>query len=1599
MPNFYKTLDHLRDHSTDSVGMGRAFERLMKTALSKEPGILGDRFKQVWLWGEWPDRYGGDTGIDLVAEEEEGGLCAIQCKFFDPHRPVPKREIDSFISASDNPKFTSRMIVNTGGPIRGNTLRTLDNGSKHCRVLDGEDLNGWDVDWWKYVNDPDNLQFPAREPYTPHPYQKDAIERVLAGFQEHDRGQLVLPCGTGKTAVTLWIAENQVGLGGRVLYLVPSIALMAQTMREWSAQKSLLLRYMGICSDTRAGRTDEDASLLELDYPVTTDIEKIQEGLQTERPEALLVVFCTYQSLPLVATAQAEGAPAFDLVICDEAHRTTGVEEIATVQNVEQKVSPFRIVHDKDSIQAHKRLYATATPRLYTESARGRAADRNLDIYSMDDESIYGPVFYKMAFSQAIEGGWLTDYKVIILTLKSDQVSEALNNLLAEEQGSGLNLDDAVKLLGCWDALADPEGELSDRNVTGDQHNPLLRAIAFTNTIKASKMVEAHWQKVVDAARERTDVALQAELLPLDVQHVDGTQNSLDRQRKLAWLKMGETDNGQVCRVLSNARCLTEGVDVPALDAVLFLAPRKSQVDVVQAVGRVMRLAEDKQMGYIILPVVISQDDDPDKALNDNKTFQVVWSVLRALRSHDDRFDLEINSLDLNKTPTERIKIISGDDEEDNGQSRDQIPQLPLGLVYKIPPGAIYARIVEKCGDRKYWPQWAADVAQIADRIRVRVTGLLRSPKRITLREEFHSFLADLQQTLNPSLQEDDLVAMVAQHLITGPVFQALFADYDFVGSNPVSRALSRLVELLEAEGLESETRKLKPFYDTVRTRAQALDNAEARQKVLLELYERFFKVALKKEAERLGIVYTPIEVVDFILHSADHALQQHFGRRLTSENVHILDPFTGTGTFIVRLLQNPELIRDEDLIRKFQSELHANEIVLLAYYIAAINIEETYHGRRGMETKYAPFEGIVFTDTFTLGEGQGQFAQALPVNSKRVEKQQNWDITVIVGNPPYSVGQKSALDENPNISYPHLEDRVRTTYVSRSTTTIQVSLYDSYKLAIRWASDRIEGQGVIAFVTNGSFIDGNAESGLRACLVEEFSHLYVFNLRGNARTSGERRRREKDNVFGQGTRTPVAIMVLVRDPAHKGECQVHYKDIGDYLSRKDKLRIIRQNGSIAGISDWQQVVPDKHHDWLNQRDPTYQGFIPIGSKEGKRQKTLTSYVAFKYYSRGICTNGDVWIWNFEHSLLRQNVVSLISYYQEQRQRVNEGELSFEEATRNNNPGRIRWHDGLKRRLERNQDIRLQNDSLRLGMYRPFVKQSVCFDSQLVWSAYFLPSMFPSSSTPNQVIGVTGRGATAPFSSFIADLIPDLELVSKAQWFSRWRYEPHHPDRPDAWVRDGDEGMENIPGYRRVDNITNWCLQQFRDQYPDSHIAKDDIWYYIYGLLHASDYREKYRADLSKDLPRIPFTSDFGAFRDAGAQLAALHLGYETCPEYELQLEIGPGSNPYRLDTKPMQWGGTRKEPDRSVLHVTQSITLQGIPDTAHQYVVNGRTPLEWAVDRLRIRADEPSGIVNDPNAWFAEDPSELVAHLKRLVHVSVETTRIVDGLPQALTE
>ena len=889
-------------------------------------------------------------------------------------------------------------------------------------------------------------------------------------------------------------------------------------------------------------------------------------------------------------------------MICDEAHRTTGVDL------KDQEASYYTRVHDGEYLAAHKRLYMTATPRIYKDSAKQRAREQDqvAKIYSMDDADEYGDTFHRLDFSDAVAMDLLSDYKVLVLMVNQGHANASVHELLAMMEKT--NLNDAAKIIGCWNGLSKRIADEEALPLTDTA--PMHRAVAFCQSIAASKQVEHYFSDIVQAYRQSSphdDAALGC-----TVQHVDGTQNALKRNQALQWLRDEPEENE--CRILSNVRCLSEGVDVPALDAVLFLSPRNSQVDVVQAVGRVMRKADGKDYGYIILPVCVDEDKSPEEALQDDKTYKVVWQVLQALRAHDNRFNAEINRIELNKGRQGKINVIGvgfGEptDDEIDGEGEADPPrstlQLPINL--KDWKDALYARLVLKCGDRRYWETWAKDVAEIAGRNITRIKELV-GKSDADYRDIFEEFMTELRQNINPSVSEAGAIEMLAQHLITRPVFDALFEGYSFIGSNPVSKTMQAVLELLDEQNLETETASLQGFYDSVRRRASGIDNAAGRQKIVIELYEKFFKEAFPKMAESLGIVYTPVEVVDFILHSVNDLLQQEFGESLSSENVHILDPFTGTGTFLTRLL-NSDLIADTDLERKYRQELHANEIVLLAYYIAAVNIEETYHERlqvkhliegNGADVKYESFPGIVLTDTFQINERDGDMLdQIFPINSKRVLKQKDTPIRVVLGNPPYSAGQSSANDNNANLSYPRLDQSIATSYVEHSTATNKNSLYDSYIRAFRWASDRIGEEGIVAYVSNGGWLDGNAMDGFRKCLVDEFSSIYCFNLRGNQRTAGELSRREGGKIFGSGSRASITITFLVKKKDASGACQIRYHDIGDYLDRKQKLDTIKGFGSIQNMEDrFRPIIPNAHHDWINQRSEAISE-LPASGREG----------------------------------------------------------------------------------------------------------------------------------------------------------------------------------------------------------------------------------------------------------------------------------------------------------------------------------------------------------------------------------------------------------------
>ena len=1571
---FQGALNYIRESATSQYLVGNEFERLMKQYLSVDP-LYKERFTDVYLWKEWAalrTEYDGvDIGIDLVARESNGEYCAIQCKCFGEDTRVTKPQIDSFISASAAEVFTKRILVHTSSELGANVRRTIEPLGSNFQVIGYGHLASRPIDWPDLRQEaPEQLDY-RPERFSLRPHQQEAFDDVLNGFKDSDRGKMIMACGTGKTFTALRIAEEIAGIGGRVLYLVPSLGLFSQAMREWAEQQGVQHRYIGICSDTSAGKKSEDVPIQELEIPVTTDPQKISEALGETDEDAMTVVFCTYHSLLIVESAQEQGAPAFDLVLCDEAHRTTGIEEVGE----ETETSPFVLVHNADRIRAKKRLYMTATPRLYTEGAKAKAANHHIEVFSMDDPATYGPEFHRLPFSRAVEQDLLSDYKVVVLAMYEQGVDAELQGYIGSG-GSEININDATKIIGCWRALQNPEREASSEQ----ERKPLIRAIAFSNSIAASKRLVKHWNGVIESAIER----MPAEQRPIDFKcetdHVDGRNNALDRKAKIEWLKDG-TDG--VCRILSNARCLSEGIDVPALDAVLFMTPRNSHVDIVQAVGRVMRKAEGKQYGYIVLPVAIPAGTDAANILNKNERFASVWNVLRALRSHDDRLNAEINRIDLNTTPTERIII-------------DTDPRLFLPFdPIDIPPEAIFAKIVERCGDRRYWESWAKDVANIFNRVVIRIKNRLNDPDNDALREKFKSFHAELKSSINESITWNDAIDMMAQHILTSPVFEALFEDYNFASGNPVSIALDNLQDVFRKFGLEDEIRDLKGFYESVQTRARGIDNSKGRQSVLSDLYENFFTAAMKKDAERLGIVYTPIEVVDFILHSADDVLCQEFGRSLSDEGVHILDPFAGTGIFLVCLLQSG-LIQPSDLERKYRSELHANEIVLLAYYIAAVNIEEAFRWRRGEGTDYEPFNGIVLTDTFNLNKRDEERTlfpkEWLPANNERAENQQKLPIQVVVGNPPYSAGQKDAEDNNPNVDYPELEQRIKETYAVNSAASLKRFLYDYYKMAIRWASDRVEEQGIVAFVTNGSWIDRGVDAGIRSCLAEEFSSVYVLNLRGDASTSGERRRSEGGNVFGGGSKSPVAITILVKNPnATHNRCRIHYRDIGDYLTRDQKLEALEDAQSISGFCDWQTIMPDEHYDWIGQRGAVFTQFYPLGSKEAKKGKADDAI--FGLYSLGLSTNRDPYIYNFSRNDCAKNAERMTQDYLAALSEIEANpELVVDDVVRRHS-SHLKWTPELIGKLSRHVRVQFKEGYIRKVMYRPFVPTNCYADYIFITRKGQMNWIFPDSSSENRIICVTGKGSKTPFSALITNTMPDLSFHDKAQCFPRFRY-PKQAEVPD--VTDALPGIGEAPD--RIDNISDTALHAFREHYSNDTITKDAIFDYIYGILHAPTYREEFADDLSKELPRVPFASDFCAFADAGAALAALHLSYETCERYQLNVILADEGEPqpqhFRLSKSVMQFTDEAK----TTLKINDHVCLTGIPEEAHRYVVNGRTPLRWFIDRYHIEHDEDIGITNDPNGWF-EDPRDLVTAIERIVYVSVESTRIIEELPSPLTD
>lgn len=1593
-------LESYRDLADSERMKGNYFEQLVAKYLEND-GVHALQYTNVWLWKDWPERDGKkDNGIDLVAERQDGGFTAIQCKFYAEGHRIQKSDIDSFISASGKPPFTHRLVVDTTAqPWSPNAEEMLDGQHLPIQRIGLTDFRNSNIDWSTYqLTDPGKAPklFDKKQLRT---HQHEAVTKTLAGFEDNDRGKLIMACGTGKTFTALKIAERVAEREGhaRILFLVPSLALMSQSLKEWSDETSLPLHAYAVCSDTKVGRQKNsdmtDVAIHDLQIPATTDGHTLLRAMgQRELDEGMTVVFSTYQSIEAVSQAQKAGLPEFDLIICDEAHRTTG----ATLAGTDE--SNFVKVHSNDVIAADKRLYMTATPRLFNDATKDKAKERDAILCSMDDEELYGPVFHRIGFGEAVTKKLLTDYKVLVLGVDETQVVSSFQDQLADSNME-LQIDDVAKLIGCWNGLAKRRSGMHEASF-GNDLAPMRRAVAFNRDIKSSKLVESEFPDLVRVHLANLENEDPTDDLRVQVKHVDGGFNAITRAERLDWLKEEVDSANPVCRILTNARCLTEGVDVPSLDAVLFLNPRNSMVDVIQAVGRVMRIAKDKQFGYIILPIAIPEGMSTSEALRDNERYKVVWQVLQALRAHDERMDAAINQIELNSkapesilvdtidlTPKKREPILNpnptpADEPEPNPGPVQPTLQFPAE-EWK---DSVYAKIVDKCGNRMYWEDWSKDIAAIANKHITLINTLLAgaNPEH---RKAFDDFIQGLQENLNPEIDEAQAIEMLAQHLVTKPVFDAMFKDSNFTEHNPVSVAMQNiLAQLDENSAFENERTGLEKFYESVRARVKSIDNAEAKQKIILELYDNFFRNAFPRVADRLGIVFTPVPVVDYILRSADAALRLEFGKSLSDEGVSILEPFVGTGTFVTRLLQSG-LIKPEDLHRKYTQELFANEIVLLSYYIAAINIETVYAEeatKHGVEQGYVPFDGIALTDTFQLNETDGQLGSNgfFPENHERVIRQKNQDIRVIVMNPPYSSGQSSANDDNQNQKYPVLDASIADTYVNLGAGTNKNGLYDSYIRGIRWASNRIKDDGVIAFVSNGSFIDQPFAEGIRKTFANEFSRIFIYNLRGNQRTSGETSRKEGGKIFGSGSRTQVAIAILIKNSAHTGPADIQYRDIGDYLTREEKLDILSIEQSLEG-TPWEKITPNDHGDWVNHRDERYDTFQPLGDKATKGKPN--THAIFESFSRGLATSRDAWCYNFSKHAVDSNMRRMILNYEAARQ------LSVEKP--DTDPTKVSWNRGLLSDLAKGKGHQFDGSSIVTAAYRPFTKQSAYFSREMNDMIYQLPKLFPTSSHPNMVIQVTGTGAQKPFSCLITQNIFDLHMQHTGQGFSLYTYEPVVVEAQGDLFDAIDDDV--IDGYRRKENITDATLSSYRGFYEDSTIEKEDIFFYVYGLLHSPMYKERYKADLAKMLPRIPKTKDFWGFSASGRKLADLHLNYETVAPYPLEENItGTIGDEYAFYQVRKLSFGSRK--DRSKIVYNGNVTLAGIPDEAYEYQVNGKSALEWILDRYQVTTHKDSQITNDPNDYSKEigDPRYIIDLLKRIVTVSMETNLIVGSLP-----
>ncbi len=1548
----YKLIKEKLQAIPNSRRKGSLFEKISKQFLQEHDSA--NEYESIELWGDWKLKgKEHDRGIDIVIQTTSKEYIAVQCKFH--QSSISLNDISTFLtqlqSGVGEVRFKKGIIISTSH-LTSEALKAIEQIRSTGMGIDIDEITEEDfiysqIDWEKFDPTQTQGEIPLCDKKKPRPHQTEAIKATKEYFSnpKNARGKLIMACGTGKTYTSLKIME---ALDPKItLFLAPSIALLSQTFREYAQEKSDPFYASIVCSDDKTGQSknedNDDIKFSELPIKPSTrleDILSVYEKAQKENKR--FIIFSTYQSALRIKEAQEAGLNGIDLIICDEAHRTVGAMHSS---NERDDKNAFTLCHSDENIKAKKRLYMTATPKVYSESSKAKAKEKDNVIYSMDDEETFGEEIYTLNFSKAIALDLLTDYKVIILAVRKENLSgvtNSVNKKISQLEAEGTKLDKKLinnefvcKIVGTHKGLAKQDLiVLDDENK--EDHNlqnqydtaPSQRAINFCKSINTSKNIKDSFETIMECYDEELKKK-SFKNLKISIDHVDGTMNCKDRLEKLEELNEFQPNT---CKVLSNARCLSEGVDVPALDSVIFFDGKSAMVDIIQAVGRVMRKAKNKKRGYIILPIALEESEikNLDEAVN-NTNFKNIWKVIKALRSHDP-------SLVDEATFKEKIKIFGSDD----NKKQDDEKTLFDAILLQDLADAMYNVMPTKLGDRNYWENFTKKTGNIARTLNNRLKIIFdKNP------EFFHGFLDSLRENIHANIREDEALDMITSHIITKPIFDALFGDNI---KNPIAKALDKMVQKLATLGLQGETKDLKNLYESVKTEATHAKSQKSQQELIKNLYNTFFKEAFKKQSEKLGIVYTPIEVVDFILRATNGILKKHFNTDFNDKNITIFDPFTGTGSFIARLLSKENaLISDEALKEKFQKNLFAFDIVLLSYYIALINITQAAQNR---DSSLKNFKNIALTDSLDIYEekndkGVFAFFEDLKENKEIKDTLADQNIRVIIGNPPYSAGAKNENDNNQNLSHPKLEKLVYEKYGKNSTAkNVGATTRDTLIQSIRMASELLKDKGVIGFVVNGSFIDSKSADGFRKCVAKEFSHLYVLNLRGNARTSGENRKKEGDGIFDSGSRATIAIVFFVKDKSTPDNT-IFYYEVEDYLKREAKLNLLAGFENLESVP-FKEITPNNKGDWINQREDGFDKLIPL--KRDKNSKSV-----FDINSCGVATNRDPWVYNFSPNILTQSVQNCIDTYNADLKRFN---ARFREAFKQRTKGvkagdlhkhlndreittdktKIAWVQNLKTQLIKGKKLDdFSQEKISVSLYRPFNKQYFYDERELAWSFYSMKKIFPDKSARNVVIN-TSSMASRNFSCLIANEITDVQTMANTQAYPLYYYD--------------DLG-------NRYNAISGYALNLFRRHYKDNAITEEEIFYYIYAILHHKGYLEKYKNSLAKEAPRIALSEDFKELSILGKQLAEMHLNYEsgemhTSVKYTtlMNAEVEGYYDVVKMTKK-----------GDSIIY-NQNITITKIPQKAFDYVVNGKSAIDWVIERYQKTMDKDSLIENNPNDY-----------------------------------